>query len=188
MFTLGKLTLFLLVPLGMLMIIMVDGEVPPSPSPHEIDWNNNIHISGCLYQKNLTFSKRVCNSEDDMMMSEQEKERFCQRTPSAYDVETYQEIRLIMKDWESTVFSTWIIQIILSELLGVPTSAETGSADPERSLNFYSPYNTFEFSTANYYKSLENAYRLKDCSHAKRTPDEYEDCGYYFSGKHSFGH
>ena len=36
------------------------------------------------------------------------------------------EIRIFAYDWESSLFQAWILQILLSELLDIPATIETG--------------------------------------------------------------
>lgn len=81
--------------------------------------------NGCLRRR--LGSKRVCNSDDPL---EAVESGVC-RTPSM----GYLEVRLYARDWESSLFQAWILQIILSELLDVPTTIETGRLDINR--NFY---------------------------------------------------
>jgi len=57
------------------------------------------------------------------------------------------------------MFSSWIMQIVLSELLDVPTTIETGKPDTEASLNFYDPALRFSYSESSYV-SVFNSSRI----------------------------
>jgi hypothetical protein len=96
----------------------------------------NPYVSGCLYHHNLTLQIRVCNSDDsaDIVAA-----GLCREPP----VPQYHdpEIRLLVQNWETAAFTTWIMQFILSELLDVPVSIEDGAAG---ALNFYNPLDKFE--------------------------------------------
>ena len=49
--------------------------------------------------------------------------------------EFYTEVRTLVLGWETTYFQAWIFQILLSEVLQVPSSIETGYVD--KSVDFY---------------------------------------------------
>ena len=53
------------------------------------------------------------------------------------------------------------MQIILSELLDVPTTIETGS--PYKHMNFYDKYNRFDHGPGNYVRSMIKAREVGDC-------------------------
>jgi len=79
---------------------------------------------GCLqamdkiYKKEelKTYDYRVCNSNDIKSGSE-----WCLAADIAYD-----EVRIAPSNWESSIVNSWIMQIILSEMLHVPTVIENG--------------------------------------------------------------
>lgn len=134
-----------------------------------VGFGNNPYQEGCLSAKNLTRKLRVCNSEDDP------NEKNCRRPQM-----DYAEIRLIPQDWESVMFSTWIIQILLSEILDVPTTVETG--DSKSQLNFYHPDSPWDYpSLTNFMDALENTETVDgDCSKASDNhPDGYLSCGHF---------
>ena len=54
----------------------------------------------------------------------------------------YSEVRINNQNFESMYLQTFLLQIILSEILDVPTSVETGSVDSN--MNFYHPYRSYD--------------------------------------------
>jgi hypothetical protein len=84
----------------------------------------------------------------------------------------YTEIRIHHSNWESSIFYAWLLQILLSERLGVPVTIGMG---PDTSLNsFYSEQNTLQYSPVVYpFEALEEANRVggdcklsdKECVH-----------------------
>jgi len=116
---------------------------------------------------------RVCNSDDP---PEAEDLGIC-RIRTDFD---YMEIRISSENWSSVIFEAWILQILLSEKLGVPTTVETGKGDVK--LNFYDAENSFGgFSNGQDWGVLERASKLRDCRIANRSPDsdEYEPCAHF---------
>eukprot|EP00934_Nitzschia_sp_Nitz4_P001546 Nitzschia sp. Nitz4//scaffold248_size28759//20159//24979//NITZ4_008111-RA/size28759-snap-gene-0.11-mRNA-1//-1//CDS//3329543998//1546//frame0 len=90
--------------------------------------SNPFYKAGCLRSYLPGWHKtRVCNSDDPPEAMEL---GYC--VPSPFD---YVEVRALAQDWESSFVSTWIVQIILSEILDVPVSLETGV--PGLSVDFY---------------------------------------------------
>jgi hypothetical protein len=77
---------------------------------------------------------RVCNSEDGPDAADL---GHC-RVP--YEGLDYMEIRIHNQNWESVFFESWVLQILLSEMLDVPVTIETGS--PGVNNNFYQPQNS----------------------------------------------
>lgn len=69
-------------------------------------------------------------------------------------------------------FEAWILQILLSEVLGVPTTVETGT--PDANVNLYDPESRFEYGKGNDWSALETASELVDCRLANRYKDNYE--------------
>jgi len=118
---------------------------------------SNPFESGCLhrYLGADKFSKlRVCNSNDPPNAAES---KICLNSPFDYD-----EIRILSGNWESSMLLAWVMQIVLSELAGVPSTIESGS--PERNFNFYDSKNSFDFGTMLYdYDALRTAYKYSDC-------------------------
>ena len=126
----------------------------------------NPYTSGCLHAKELVSHIRVCNSEDPLDAS---ASGIC-RSPEV----DYMEIRIFSDNWESITFEAWILQIILSELLDVPTTIEAGSY--EGSLNFYHPDAPMEYGTPGSNDALQLAYDIGDCRKANKAIDNYQAC------------
>mmetsp|Transcript_14818 Transcript_14818/g.26505 ORF Transcript_14818/g.26505 Transcript_14818/m.26505 type:complete len:390 (+) Transcript_14818:151-1320(+) len=106
--------------------------------------------------------KRVCNSED------QASSPFCEPN----DPDGFTEIRIISQNWESAIATTWIWQIILSEILNVPTTTETGLADKNN--NFYNRENRMDYGYANTFNFFQNTFDAKggDCTIYKENNDK----------------
>lgn len=120
--------------------------------------DNNPYERGCLLEKQVKGALlRICNSQvDDEATIAQGK---C-RQPYF----NHLEIRILSQNWETVFFETWLLQIILSELLDIPTTVETGTTNA--SLNFYDARAHFEYGTAgNDVTALVNAAQAKgsDC-------------------------
>ena len=90
----------------------------------------NPYYSGCLHQRMPGWTKkRVCaaGTVDD------DNPDLCRPPP----FDEYLEIRIGAGNWDSATALGWLMQIILSEIVGVPTSFESGAAGSSR--NFYDP-------------------------------------------------
>jgi len=85
---------------------------------------------------------RTCNTDDD---EEAQQRGECLAG-------NYEEIRILSQDWEAPMLTAWIMQIVLSEVLGVPTTLETSMADS--SMNFYDPQMRFAYSNDTYVSVL----------------------------------
>ena len=115
--------------------------------------------SGCLRaiarERNDTrvFKTRVCNSNDDESTSSS-----CTRPAPP----SYGEVRIAAADWESTVVTSWIYQIILSELLDVPTTIEFGDGTTDEEGSFYDRQHRFIIGSISYpFELLKEADRLE---------------------------
>lgn len=83
------------------------------------------------------------------------------------------------------MFESWILQVLLSEMLDVPATIETGSADAK--LNFYDPDSAFGYGTSNDWDGLKRGTEILDCRNKPSRPQlevgtneddaEYESCG-----------
>jgi len=143
----------------------------------------NPYHSGCLREKlslsdkygNYSFSHqlRICNSED---------------APNATGIycrladfeESYMEIRINAGNWDSPIIAAWLIQIILSEILGVPTSLEAGSFGETR--NFYDAQARIDYDTSSYVDFLAAPQVLEDgnCKFADHESTEtYQPCAHF---------
>jgi hypothetical protein len=122
-------------------------------------WKNP-YVHGCLYEHGLVSRIRVCHSED--VLPDAIQQGHCR---SSSDHIEYMEIRIQAEDWESIVYEAWILQVVLSELLNVPTTIETGSVDG--SLNFYHPDAPFQYGSTvldtTFDAALHQAYAVQDC-------------------------
>jgi len=129
----------------------------------------NPFVSGCLssLDRELRRPLRTCNSQD----APQDVGRICR--PSALQ---YPEVRILSQNWETAMFSAWILQIVLSELLDVPATIETGAVD--LNCNFYDPSNAFDYGATAYdYDALRTAQQQSDCT-MKQNADEYQSCAH----------
>jgi len=128
----------------------------------------NPYEKGCLFKqlpewKNL----RVCNTHD---RPEAASLGICRTPPVAYP-----EVRIFSQNWESVFFVTWILQILLSELMGVPVSIETGH--PNITMNFYdSQGGGFQYPPTQTSDAIIKALQIKDCRYASRDPANYQFC------------
>ena len=126
---------------------------------------------------------RACNSEDPM--PEAVEQGLCvdyEGDLSIGNIYTdYVEVRLLSQNWESAIFASWILQILLSEVLRVPTTIESGTADAK--VNFYSPTNEFGYGEYNDFGALETANSMPnaDCRLLKEVQtgnnENYTSCG-----------
>ena len=115
-------------------------DLSDAPNPYE---------EGCLYSHGLQYIQRTCNSDDTdtSKCSENEME--------------YLEIRIHTGDWESIVYESWILQILLSEILHVPTTIDSGLGNAV-ALNFYNPLGEYSYGRYTLYDSLAAAYNSVD--------------------------
>lgn len=125
---------------------------------------------------------RTCNSEDSLRVLEQGD--FCR--PSELD---YIEIRLGSQNWDGAFFIVWILQVLLSELLDVPVSVETGL--PDKHVNFYHEYSAMDYGNANDFDGMVRAKDVKDCRNMispDTSVEDYQSCHHIlpelWSGKH----
>lgn len=131
---------------------------------------------GCLYNRLPGWNKkRTCNSDDPPNAAEM---GLCE--PSPLD---YMEIRIISRSWDSGRFNVWLVQLILSELLGVPTTVEEGSPTVTYD-NLYRPDDQ-ELPTewANYpdtFSDYEATDEVTDCRLVSRANDEnFRTCAHF---------
>jgi 7 transmembrane sweet-taste receptor of 3 GCPR len=127
---------------------------------------SNPFASGCLSAidpQKWPQPSRVCNSEDDQ--DEAVAAGLCrpsyQKELTELDAD-YMEIRLFSYNWESVHVENWLLQLVLSELLGVPTTVEVGR--PDASMNFYHPLRSYDGGSANDWFALDTAFSYGDCT------------------------
>ena len=131
--------------------------------------STNPYEQGCLFRHGLVEKMRICNSEDDPNAAAQGLCRLA-------DIK-YPEVRLYSPNWESAIMETWILQIILSELLDVPTSTETGLHDAKT--NFYNHWQALDLGIQDVVTALETASIIGgDCELAHRDEKNYEPCAH----------
>lgn len=131
---------------------------------------------GCLANRVPGWKKiRVCNSDDAPTAAAL---GYC-RDP--YPGLEYTEIRLASQNWESAFFIAWIQQIILSELLDVPTTLESGEADEK--ISFYDDKNSLDYGVAYPWDALETSSQVKDCRLVAGNNNEgnYTPCSHVMS-------
>mmetsp|Transcript_34240 Transcript_34240/g.102525 ORF Transcript_34240/g.102525 Transcript_34240/m.102525 type:complete len:928 (-) Transcript_34240:190-2973(-) len=117
-------------------------------------------------RRRLLSRPRVCNSEDGSDVVEQ---GLCVESENEYT-----EVRIYSQDWESSMVMAWIMQILYSELLGVPSTIESGVAN--KNANFYDESNRMEYGSSYDASAIENALNAKggDCTMYKNGVDEQE--------------
>ena len=78
----------------------------------------------------------------------------------------YKEIRVHSQNWESSFFSAWIIQILLSEILQVPTTIESGTLELSQQNNFYDPQARLGYGIQNDWDAFRHASEAEgaDCT------------------------
>lgn len=97
---------------------------------------------------------RTCNSDDGPDAPER---GLCAASPLDYE-----EVRLGPNNWESAMFYGWILQILLSEVLDVPATIDTGPGGG--ALSFYDVENSFAYpKKANNFDALYKANEVGDC-------------------------
>lgn len=112
---------------------------------------------------------RTCNSDDPPSAVER---GYCQS--SAMD---YREVRIASENWESAFFNTWILQILLSEVLDVPTTVESSS--PSFNMNLYQVNSSFGYGATIDFAALELGYQIGDCREVKETGhNRYRPCSH----------
>lgn len=134
---------------------------------------NPYHVEGCLaHHLGDSVKVRTCNSDDPPSSMEK---GYCRQ--SALD---YKEVRIGSQNWESAFFTAWILQILLSELLDIPASLETGKADQK--VDFYDINMSFDYGgLSNDWDGLRRAKEVKDCTKHKQSA-EYLSCIHFIPG------
>lgn len=114
--------------------------------------SSSYYHGGCLAQRLAHWTQlRVCNSDDDSADSSGDSS-ICTHPPL-----DYLELRIYSQNWEGGMINAWILQIVLSELLNVPTTVETGVPDVELSLYHPSPNVAFGFGVSTDLDALRRA-------------------------------
>lgn len=124
--------------------------------------DNPFARGGCLKQLLPNWHDiRVCGSDDPAEAVDRGECRLPQAGLQ------YTEIRIHSQNWESAFFQAWILQIILSEILHVPVSIETGK--PDKRLDFYDHGMPFDYGAGYDLDALRSAQVLGDCRLRKLT-------------------
>ena len=137
---------------------------------------SNPYYSGCLHQKLEGWKNlRVCSGRMDPPNAA--ALGLCR--PPPFD---YLEIRVGTGNWDSATALGWLTQIILSEILGVPSSMESGMFGSSR--DFYDPQGRVDFDTSMGPAPLVKASEIpgSDCrSLVKANTDEenYVPCAHF---------
>ncbi|KAL3915961.1 MAG: hypothetical protein SGILL_005398 [Bacillariaceae sp.] len=93
---------------------------------------------------------RICNSDDDISSG-----NCIPQDTGSFDF-AYPEIRIHNGNWESSIFLSWIMQIMLMEVLQVPTTVGLTTKTTKNS-SFYALDNTLEYSAEAYpFDALKN--------------------------------
>jgi len=139
------------------------------------------HNGGCLasmlgddWKLKNGLPRRVCGSEDPPDAAEK---GYCRISPLE---EFYTEVRILVLGWESTYFQAWILQILLSEVLQVPVSIETGVFGG--SVDFYGINSPLDYPTYDAdYAELGVSSEVLDCRVIENKPDQpetYKSCAH----------
>jgi hypothetical protein len=131
---------------------------------------NPFHGGGCLAKMLPGWTKlRVCHSEDP---PEAAVLGHCR--PGALG---YAEVRIIALNWESSFFTAWIMQILLSEVLDVPVSIEAGAEGLVD--DFYHLQNQLDYGPSEMeVLGLEAASKYLDCRTVPKSTTTYTPCGH----------
>jgi len=132
----------------------------------------NPFVGGCLSKLKKDWVKsRVCHSDDNVASKESCK---------APDIGDYLEMRVMGMSWQTAIAQAWIMQILLSELVGVPASIETGV--PEGNLDFYHPERPMTPGKSQLlgWQAIRRAHSLRgDCRDNLQLPEEeYIPCAH----------
>ena len=116
---------------------------------------NPFHYGGCLANYLPEWNrKRICGSDDPIGSV---LDGSCRVPP----IDEYMEIRIASENWESVFFEAWILQIMLSEMLDVPTSIETGFKD--KNVDFYNLKSSLDYGKSSDWSALSTATEVGDC-------------------------
>lgn len=117
----------------------------------------NPYQRGCLREViGKEYELRVCNSDDPLDAHENGD---CREPDSDFN---YPEVRVTASNWETQIFVSWIMQIMLEEIMSVPATID--SIGVEGSMSFYEKYNNFGFSNMTWnWDALYEARDVVDC-------------------------
>merc|ERR1740139_654772 len=121
----------------------------------------------------------MCNSDDNILRKMRGDCR--EEDISEGHILNYTEVRLGIGPWDSIQYEAWILQILLSEILNVPTTTE--SDDRDLNLNFYNEEDTYENSHHDgndHYSPLVKATEVVDCRLVHNTYP-YQPCAHIWT-------
>lgn len=146
---------------------------------------NPLYDGGCLAQMLPNWTKkRICGSEDP---PEALALGYCRASP--FD---YPEIRLSgAVGWETAFMGAWIVQILLSEILEIPTSVEMGM--PGIAANLYDSESRMDYGVATDWSAMATSHELfqsegQTCQsllayNSNLDEEDYRSCGHFQPGK-----
>jgi hypothetical protein len=138
--------------------------------------SNTYYNGGCLKSILTNWNKtRICNSQDPV---EAEAMGYCRTSPMNYG-----EIRVGVRNWESAIFESWILQILFSEVLEIPTSIEAGFATVN--MNFYEKSSSFDIASVVWSVDMAEVTRAShvgDCTEVASMHDaeRYQSCAHVY--------
>lgn len=136
--------------------------------------SNPLTDGGCLHNKlgDSWNRKRVCNSQDPPGAL---KQGLCRAPP--YD---YTEIRIQSQNWDSAIVTTWLMQILLSEMLGVPASVETSSYTARTNL-YDQEMLVSKYGSSSDLEAMRRGQQVKDCVPLTSSLEGYLPCAHVIS-------
>ena len=97
--------------------------------------------------KNAFEKIRMCNSGDFFSDENgtliEDVDRHCRRNQTWKEYYEWDEIRLANSDWGTSILYNWILQIIMTEVLEIPTVLEQGITDLKEFGSFYDYHTNF---------------------------------------------
>ena len=75
-------------------------------------------------------------------------------------------MRILTQNWESSFIEAWILQILLSEVLGVPSTIEIGTA--EGTIDLYDHEDRLTYGISNDFDAFQRSAKYADCRLSKK--------------------
>lgn len=157
---------------------------PTSRSEVEI---TNPFFSGCFHQRKPDWTKkRTCSVREAALLKQL---RHNQNDPPLCDppaFEEYMEIRIGAGNWDSATALSWLLQIVLSEIVGVPVSIETAASTSSRDFYDVNGARIDNDSGVNPTVALAKATAVQDClavtqNKRKQSQGEYAPCAHFIT-------
>lgn len=144
---------------------------------------NPFTMGGCLYQRRRRSPSREDSSSTDNTEEpiNNKKRRVCSSMDPVDAVERgycrksewdHMEIRIKSQNWDSVFFQGWILQILLSEVLDVPVTMETGRS--HMNIDFYNLDNSYDYGESNDWTCLQTASQVGDCRKVTLSNDNHD--------------